>query len=221
MLSLNYDYNIDKCKKKLNKFSIKEYVNKFALSFKNINEDKIEELKKEMLNRVNTPKQIFIIGNGGSAANANHIAGDYLKTFSAAGMNFKINSLSESSSYLTAASNDVDFSQIYEILINTRICKGDLLIFLSGSGNSINLIKPARIAKKFGIVTAAIVGYMGGGLKEIVDIPIHIDIHDMEISEDAQLTIFHYLKQCLYSELIKENKISTRYKKRTINGLIA
>ncbi len=208
-------------KKKLNNSSIKEYVNKFALSFRNINEDKIEELKKEMLNRVNTSKEIFIIGNGGSAANANHIAGDFLKTFSSAGMNFKINSLSESTSYLTAASNDIDFSQVYEILINTRICKGDLLIFLSGSGNSINLIKPARIAKKFGIVTAAIVGYMGGGLKEIVDIPIHIDIQDMEISEDAQMTIFHYLKQCLYSDLISENKNSNKYKKRTNDGLIA
>jgi len=205
----------------LNNFSIKEYVNKFASSFRNINEDKIEELKKEMLYRVNTSKEIFIIGNGGSAANANHIAGDFLKTFSSVGLNFKINSLSESTSYLTAASNDIDFSQVYEILINTRICKGDLLIFLSGSGNSINLIKPARIAKKVGIVTAAIVGYMGGGLKEIVDIPIHIDIQDMEISEDAQMTIFHYLKQCLYRELISENKISTKYKKRTNDGLIA
>ena len=205
----------------MNNSSIKEYVNKFALSFRNINEDKIEELKKEILNRVNTSKEIFIIGNGGSAANANHIAGDFLKTFSSAGMNFKINSLSESTSYLTAASNDIDFSQVYEILINTRICKGDLLIFLSGSGNSINLIKPARIAKKVGIVTAAIVGYMGGGLKEIVDIPIHIDIQDMEISEDAQMTIFHYLKQCLYSDLISENKNSNKYKKRTNDGLIA
>ncbi len=205
----------------MDKFSIKEYVNKFALSFDSINEDKLEELKQEILLRVNSSKQIFLIGNGGSAANANHIAGDYLKTFSSAGINFKINSLSESASYLTAASNDVDFSQVYEILIDTRICKGDLLIFLSGSGNSINLIKPARIAKKFGIVTAAIVGYLGGGLKEIVDIPLHIDIQDMEISEDAQMTIFHYLKQCLYDELIKENNSSTKYKKRTNDGLIA
>ena len=205
----------------MNKLSIKEYVNKFALSFNNINEDKLSELKNEMLNRVNTHKEIFIIGNGGSAANANHIAGDYLKTFSSAGLNFKINSLSESSSYLTAASNDIDFTEVYEILINTRICKGDLLIFLSGSGNSINLIKPARMAKKVGIVTAAIVGYMGGDLKEIVDIPIHIDVQDMEISEDAQMTIFHYLKQCLYSELIIESNTSNKYKKRTNDGLIA
>ena len=205
----------------MNKSSIKEYVNKFALSFNSINEDKLDELKEEISNRLNTSKQIFIIGNGGSAANANHIAGDYLKTFSLAGMNIKINSLSESVAYLTAASNDVDFSEVYEILINTRICKGDLLIFLSGSGNSMNLIKPARIAKKFGIVTAAIVGYMGGGLKEIVDIPIHIDVQDMEISEDAQMTIFHYLKQSLFHELIEENRNPSKYNKRTNEDQIA
>ena len=56
---------------------------------------------------------------------------------------------------------------------------------------------------------------------EIVDIPIHIDIQDMEISEDAQMTIFHYLKQCLYDELITESQSPTKYKKRTNDGLIA
>tara|TARA_B100000242_G_scaffold264319_1_gene211767 strand:+ start:5179 stop:5829 length:651 start_codon:yes stop_codon:yes gene_type:complete len=206
---------------KLNKKSIHDYIKKFSSSFENIDDEKIDQLKLEMLKRVNTSNEIFIIGNGGSAANANHIAGDYLKTFSLAGFNFKINSLSESTSYLTAASNDVDFSEVYEILINTRISKGDLLIFLSGSGNSINLIKPARIAKKVGIVTAAVVGYLGGGLKEIVDIPIHIEIQDMEISEDAQMTIFHYLKQCLFDELINDKDVSIKYKKRTNEGLIA
>ena len=205
----------------MSKFSRKQYVKKFALSFNSINEDKLDELKNEMLCRVNSHKEIFILGNGGSAANAIHIAWDYLKTFSSAGLNFKISSLSESTSYITAASNDIDFTEVYEILIDTRISKGDLLIFLSGSGNSINLIKPARIAKKVGILTAAIVGHMGGELKEIVDIPIHVDIKDMEISEDAQMIIFHYLKQCLCSELIKENKTTNKYKKRTIDGLIA
>ena len=205
----------------MNHKSIKEYVNKFALSFNSINEDKLEELIDEMIKIINTQKEVFIIGNGGSAANANHIAGDYLKTFSLAGLSFKISSLSESTSYLTAASNDLDFSEVYEILINTRISKGDLLIFLSGSGNSINLIKPARMAKKVGIITAAVVGYMGGGLKEIVDIPIHIDIQDMEISEDAQMTIFHYLKQRLFNELCVEKDIPNKYKKRTNEGLIS
>ena len=205
----------------MNHKSIKEYINKFASSFHNINEEKLEELKDEMIKIINTQKEVFIIGNGGSAANANHIAGDYLKTFSLAGLSFKISSLSESISYLTAASNDVDFSEVYEILINTRISKGDLLIFLSGSGNSINLIKPARMAKKVGIITAAVVGYMGGGLKEIVDIPIHIDIQDMEISEDAQMTIFHYLKQRLFNELCVEKDIPNKYKKRTNEGLIS
>ncbi len=210
-----------KYNKNLKKISIKNYVDKFVSSFKNIDEVKLTQLKNEIFKRVNTSKEIFIVGNGGSAANANHIAGDYLKTFSLAGFNFKINSLSESTCYLTAASNDIDFSEIYEILVNTRISKGDLLIFLSGSGNSINLIKTARVAKKNGIVTSAIVGYLGGGLKEIVDIPIHIDINDMENAEDAQMTIFQYLKQWLFEELIKDKGNSTKYKKRTNDGLIA
>ena len=97
----------------MNHKSIREYVNKFALSFNSINEDKLEELIDKMIKIINTQKEVFIIGNGGSAANANHIAGDYLKTFSVAGLSFKISSLTESITYLTAVSNDEDFSEVY------------------------------------------------------------------------------------------------------------
>lgn len=203
------------------KDSIKDYINNFVSSLKNIDEEKIMALKEEFLKRINSSHEIFIIGNGGSAANANHIAGDYLKTFSLSGLSLKISSLSENICYLTAAANDTDFSEVYEILINTRVSKGDLLIFLSGSGNSINLIKPARTAKSEGITTAAIVGYSGGALKDIVEIPIHIDLKDMEIAEDAQMFIFHYLKQILYKKLIKADELSSKYSKRTNEGLIA
>ena len=110
-------------------------------------------------------------------------------------LTLKISSLCENSCYITATSNDEDFSEVYEILVNTRISKGDLIIFLSGSGNSLNLIKTAISSKKSDIRTSAIIGFQGGALKDMVDIPIHLEIDDMEISEDAQMTIFHYLKQ--------------------------
>lgn len=204
-----------------NNFSFENYSQGLKTALDLVSQNQVDDLFNVLDSYIGSDTNIFLLGNGGSQANAHHISGDYLKTFSLAGLSFKISSLSESISYLTAASNDVDFSEVYEILINTRIRKGDLLIFLSGSGNSINLIKPARMAKKVGIITAAVVGYMGGGLKEIVDIPIHIDIQDMEISEDAQMTIFHYLKQRLFNDLCVEKDIPNKYKKRTNEGLIS
>ena len=162
-----------------------------------------------------------MVGNGGSAANANHIAGDYTKTFSTLGHCININSLADNSCYITAISNDIDYSEVYEILINTRVRRGDLLIFLSGSGNSMNLVKAARNTKKNDIRTSSIVGYNGGALKELVDIPIHIKINDMEIAEDFQMVTFHHIKQQLYSKLKKNKDSNNKYNKRINEDLIA
>ena len=137
------------------------------------------------------------------------------------GKSININSLSDNSCYITALSNDLDYSEVYEVLINTRVKANDLLIFLSGSGNSMNLIKAARSAIKSDIKTSAIVGFSGGALKKLVDIPIHLRIDDMEISEDFQMIVFHYIKQNLYSKLAKESDPLNKYNKRVNEDLIA
>ena len=199
-----------------------DYGTKLYESLETIDESKIHELKDEISKRMDGDSEIFLLGNGGSAANANHISGDFLKTFTVIGKCLKVSAISNNACFITAAANDLDFSEIYEILINSRVKKNDLLIFLSGSGNSINLVKSARAAKTMGIRSAAIVGYKGGALLDIVDIPIHVKVNDMEISEDCQLIIFHYLKQYLCKkedQLLKEKTL--KYKKRTNEGLIA
>ena len=191
-------------------------------ALRSIEDEKILLLAREIEKKMDGSGEIFLVGNGGSAANAHHIAGDYSKTFSMLGRCLKISCISDNDCYLTAAANDIDFSEIYEILIGSRIIKNDLLILFSGSGNSMNLIKAARKAKKAGIQTSALVGYSGGALKEIVDIPIHFTIDDMEIAEDCQITTFHYIKQKIVNEFceISKNK-SSKYDKRTKEDLIA
>ena len=109
------------------------------------------------------------------------------------------------------------------MLIDNIIDKKDLLIYLSGSGNSLNLVKCARKAKLKNIKQASLTGFNGGALKEIVDYPIHIKFDDMEICEDIQLSIFHYIKQRLmykYSENF-ENLDLPKYQKRTLEDLIS
>ncbi len=108
------------------------------------------------------------------------------------------------------------------MLVNTKITKNDLMIFLSGSGNSMNLIKAARKAKNCGIRTAALVGYKGGALKDLVDIPLHFLIEDMEIAEDCQISTFHFIKQnLLFKNTSSDISKSRKYDKRTNEDLIA
>ena len=139
------------------------------------------------------------------------------------GLKLKISCLADNVCHLTAASNDLSFEDTYAMLVDNIIDKDDFIIYLSGSGNSLNLVKCARKAKNRQIKQAAIVGFTGGALKKIVDYPIHVDFDDMEISEDIQLSIFHYIKQRLmhkYIDVFNEVDIS-KYRKRTTEDLIS
>ncbi len=203
----------------------KKYKNSLDTALCSINQDHLDILYLEIKKRLNGSSAIHILGNGGSAANASHIVGDYKKTFSFMKLKLQIFSHSDNASYLTAASNDLDFNEIYSSLVGTLINKEDLIIYLSGSGNSLNLIKCANKAKKLNIFQISISGYNGGKIKDLVNSSIHINYPDMEISEDCQLIILHYIKQKLVKEIegqdpYAENKLP-KYKKRVIEDLIA
>lgn len=205
----------------MNYKNLKDYGNHLSEALNSIDEDLVCALKDEIRQRFDSPHNIYLIGNGGSAANANHIVGDYSKTFAMLGKCLNINCLADNSCYITAVSNDLDYSEVFELQINARVRKDDLIIFLSGSGNSMNLVKTARLAKSKKIKTAAILGFSGGALKELVDIPIHAMINDMEIAEDSQIATFHFIKQKLYIEFFDNNNPTPKYTKRVDEDLIA
>lgn len=203
----------------------KKYKKSLNIALDTIKQDNLDILFSEIKKRLNGSSSIHILGNGGSAANASHIVGDFTKTFAYMKLKLKIFNHSDNISYLTAASNDLDFNEIYSSLVGTLIDKDDLIIYLSGSGNSLNLIKCASKAKNANIFQISISGYNGGKIKDLVNTPIHIDYPDMEISEDCQLIIFHYIKQKLVKEIegkdpYADNKLP-KYKKRVIEDLIA
>jgi len=199
------------------------YATSLTQALSSIRHESLQHLFEQFHCRINSRSSIYIVGNGGSAANAHHIAGDYTKCFALAGVSFNINCLSDNACYLTAAANDVDFSEIYEILIGTRILPGDMVVFLSGSGNSMNLVKAVRAAMSKDIYTASITAYDGGALARLVDLSIHVDVQDMEIAEDMQLIIMHFIKQQLLASRShgQHGSIMQKYNKRIQEGLIA
>ena len=184
----------------------------------------INKLSNLFASKFNNNSEIHILGNGGSAANASHINGDFTKTFSLYGKPIRIRTHADNISYLTAVSNDKDYAEVFTLLIPGIIKKSDVIIFLSGSGNSINLVNCANKAKEYSIKTFCITGYNGGELKRVCNDHIYIPIQDMEILEDLQLIIFHSIKQRLCKMIEKDGLIyekSPKYDKRVSANEIA
>ena len=143
-------------------------------------------------------KTIYMCGNGGSAGNANHLANDF--TYGA-GVNFgvglRVESLSANSSVLTCLANDIGYENIYSEQLRVKADAGDVLVVLSGSGNSANVVKALEMGNGLGMNTFAVLGFSGGKCKEIAQHPIHFAIDDMQIAEDLQLIIGHMIMQWL------------------------
>jgi D-sedoheptulose 7-phosphate isomerase len=143
--------------------------------------------------------QVFLCGNGGSAANAIHLANDFLYGISkTTGSGLRVTALPANPAVLTCLANDVGYDEIFAYQLAVQARKGDVLIALSGSGNSPNIIKALAQASKAGMRTYAILGYGGGKAKSMADVAIHFAVDDMQISEDMQLVVGHMVMQWLY-----------------------
>jgi D-sedoheptulose 7-phosphate isomerase len=148
---------------------------------------------------------VFLCGNGGSAANAIHIANDFLYGAGIRnGGGLKVEALSANAAVITSLANDIGYEQIYAEQLKVKANPGDILIVLSGSGNSPNVVKALEIGNAKGMKTFAVLGYTGGRCKETAQHPIHFEINDMQIAEDLQLIVGHICMQWLCANPINE-----------------
>lgn len=160
------------------------------------------KLSEMILQARNSGGRIFLCGNGGSAANAVHIANDLVYAVAErTGAGVDAISLSANTAVLTCLGNDVGYEKIYSEQLAVSGRAGDVLIVLSGSGNSQNVINAIHAAQKRDMRTAAILGFDGGLCKQIVELPIHFNINDMQIVEDLQLTVGHMVMKWLKKEI--------------------
>lgn len=144
-------------------------------------------------------RQLFICGNGGSAGNAIHLANDFLYGISKVhGSGLRVHALPANPSVLTCLANDVGYDEIFSMQLAVQARKADVLIVLSGSGNSPNIVRALEQARTIGMRTFAILGYSGGKAKALADVPIHFAVEDMQIAEDMQLVVGHMIMQWLY-----------------------
>ena len=159
----------------------------------------INLLAQDMLRCWKEKRQVFFCGNGGSAGNAVHLANDFLYGIAKkTGGGLKAHALSANPAVVTCLANDVGYESIFSEQLAVQAQAGDLLIALSGSGNSPNIVRVLEQAKAMDVKSYAILGFTGGKCKGLADVPIHFPVHDMQISEDMQLIVGHMMMQWLY-----------------------
>lgn len=145
-----------------------------------------------------TGHSVYLCGNGGSAGNAIHLANDLLYGAGLRnGGGLKVEALSANTAVVTCLANDCGYDSIFAEQIRVKANAGDVLIVLSGSGDSANVVKALEIGNAIGMATFAILGFAGGRCKTLAQHAIHFAVDDMQIAEDLQLIVGHICMQWL------------------------
>ncbi|MCR9214738.1 MAG: SIS domain-containing protein [Proteobacteria bacterium] len=171
-----------------------------------VDEENITCLCNSLLSAWKTGNQLFLCGNGGSAGNAVHIANDMIYGIDRkSGKGLRAHALAANTAILTCLANDEGYEEIFAKQLAVYANSGDILLVLSGSGNSANILRALEYADKNGIETYAILGYSGGKALQMTQHPIHFALDDMQISEDTQLIVMHYVMQWLADKASEVN----------------
>jgi len=167
--------------------------------------DQVPELGNALLIAWKNGNNVYFCGNGGSAGNANHLANDFIYGAGISnGAGLRAESLSANTAVLTCLANDIGYESIYSEQIRIKGNPGDILIALSGSGNSPNIVKAIERANQMELKTFAILGFSGGRCKEIAQYPIHFAVNDMQLAEDLQLIVGHMCMQWLCKQKLSK-----------------
>lgn len=171
----------------------------------------LEGLPVEDINRVMnlleearlSGKRIFICGNGGSASTASHYTCDFNKGVSYdQNIKYDFECLSDNVPMMMAVANDIGYDEIFVTPLRNKLKSGDVVIGISGSGNSENVVRALSYAREVGAVTIAITGYDGGRARNIAEHGIHVKIDNMQIVEDVHLMLDHLMMYILSGDLL-------------------
>lgn len=143
-------------------------------------------------------RRIFACGNGGSASLASHLACDLNKGCSQPGRRrFRIVALTDNLATITAYGNDLSYADIFAEQLQNQFEPGDVVLGISGSGNSENVVRALRWARERGGLTCGLIGFGGGRMKDLCDVHVIADSHDMQHCEDAHVVVMHLMMQAL------------------------
>ena len=165
--------------------------------------NEIDKTVNLIINALTKNKKIIIFGNGGSAADAQHIAAEFLGRYKIKRKSIPAIALTSNSSTTTAIANDYDFSDIFSRQCESLVSKGDIVIGISTSGNSENVVKGLRTSKKNGGLTIGLLGNKGGKIKNIVDVPLIVKDASTPRIQEAHRVIYHIICEIVEEELAR------------------
>lgn len=155
----------------------------------------VEAVVSRLVSAYAEDQLVCIIGNGGSAANASHFAEDLCKgtLLDSEAKRFRVVSLTDNTSFITAIANDIGYENIFKFQLRQFARSGDLLIGISGSGNSRNVINAVEYARANDIFTIGFTGFDGGKLRKLSNLNVHVPVLNMGQAEAVHSILFHMI----------------------------
>jgi D-sedoheptulose 7-phosphate isomerase len=174
------------------------YLSKLSAQLSAIDRNEVDSAVQVIADAWQAGKQIITLGNGGSSMTALHFINDWNKSvFMSSGKQFRGRSLVDNMGLVMSYGNDLSFQDIFVEQLKNILMPGDLVLAISGSGNSENVVRAVRYANENGAVTLGLCGYRGGKLKEMAQHVLWADVDDMQIAEDIHSIFGHMVMQRL------------------------
>lgn len=187
------------------KKAMEAYIEKEIVVLKKLDLDELNLAMEAITDAFHRDAKIYTMGNGGSAATASHMVCDFNKGVSSVvGKKFRLQCLNDNVPSVMAIANDMS-DEVFSYQLQGVLEPGDLLVAISGSGNSKNIIKAVEYAKTTGCKVVGITGYSGGKLMQMADYKMHVAVDDMQIVEDIHM-IFDHMMMRVFCDNLK-NKI--------------
>lgn len=182
---------------------IRAYFLREIEAIKKLDVDSINKALNAVAEARNRGAVIYTFGNGGSAATASHFVCDFAKGASEIldGEKFHFQCLSDNTPIFTAIANDIGYDKVFVFQLQKTLRPEDLVIAISGSGNSPNVIRAVEYAKHIGTPVIGVTGYSGGQLKKLADYSMHVPLDDMQIAEDVHMMFDHMMLRVLGTRL--------------------
>jgi D-sedoheptulose 7-phosphate isomerase len=173
---------------------VEDYLERLHRAIDGLPRERLAELAQTLLSAYHNDKQVFTIGNGGSSSTASHLAADLAKNTTGPNVRrFRITSLNDNAAIVTALANDLGYEHVFREQLVNLIRAGDVLIAVSASGNSPNVIEAIRYARQQSAYVVALLGFDGGIAATLADNAIIVPSRDFGIVEDLHLAINHIL----------------------------
>lgn len=175
-------------------FSVDNYIQQHHKAFQSLDIELVNAASDLIVDTINKNKKIITCGNGGSASTASHYITDWNKMYNlSSGSKLRGVCLTDNIGLITAFGNDLDYESVFSGQLDAIMDEGDLLVAVSGSGNSPNILSAINKAHSLGGLVLGVLGYDGGKAKALCDALFHVPSWDMQICEDIHLSFGHLI----------------------------